>query len=202
MMLPWAVSLDVSYVGQHSSHGVQTLNLNAIDFGAAFLPQNQDPTLPASTTPGATAKSTDLLRAMPGYSTITQMQQNGWNTYHSLQVSFQRRFRNGVSFGFNDTMGLSESCQQRAASAAQPGRVVLHPRRSGAARTSSWAPRSPQAHIMKANFVWDLPDVRSTGGWGARLVCRQRLAAVGHLDGRDRRRRIRSISAIRAAERA
>ena len=50
MALPWASSLDVSYVGQHSSHvlnafqSLTAVNINAIDFGAAFLPQNQDPT--------------------------------------------------------------------------------------------------------------------------------------------------------------
>ena len=43
---------DISYVG---NHGVNRLgaprtdasNLNAVDFGAAYLPQNQDPTAPA-----------------------------------------------------------------------------------------------------------------------------------------------------------
>ena len=108
MLLPWAISVDASYVGQHSFNEVQTVNLNAIDIGAAFQPENQDPTLPASTTPGATAKTTDLLRAMPGYSTITQMWQEGWTTFHSLQLSFDRRFRNGVSFGFNDTITMSQ----------------------------------------------------------------------------------------------
>ena len=57
MVLPWASALDVSYVGQHSYNEVQTVNLNAIDFGAAFLPQNQDPTLPASTTAGGDGAS-------------------------------------------------------------------------------------------------------------------------------------------------
>jgi carboxypeptidase family protein len=162
MMLPWAVSLDVSYVGQHSSYGVQTLNLNAIDFGAAFLPQNQDPTLPASTTSGATAKSTDLLRAMPGYSTITQMQQNGWNTYHSLQVSFQRRFRNGVSFGFNDTMGISEKANSAPRLQHNPDGSFFIRADQAEADALLGAP-DPQAHILKANFVWDLPDISSNG---------------------------------------
>ena len=33
----------------------------------------------------------------------------GWSTYHSLQLSFQRRFSNGLSFGFNDTIGLYDT---------------------------------------------------------------------------------------------
>ena len=53
MALPWAMALDVAYTGQHSWNTPQAVNINAVDFGAAFLPQNQDPTLAASATPGA-----------------------------------------------------------------------------------------------------------------------------------------------------
>ena len=49
------------------------------------------------------------MRAFRGYSAITQNVWRGWVTYHSLQLSFNRRFRNGLSFGFNDTIGLSTS---------------------------------------------------------------------------------------------
>jgi hypothetical protein len=162
-MLPWAVSLDVSYVGQHSSHEVQTVNLNAVDFGAAFLPENRDPTLAPTTTPGATANSTDLLRPMPGYSTITQMQQGGWTTYHSIQVSFNRRFRNGMSFGFNDTMGLSQNGNTAPRLQHNPDGSFFV-RDDQAQADALLGPPRPQAHIMKANFVWDLPDVSTKRG--------------------------------------
>ena len=48
MALPWSSSLDVSYVGNHGYNrlggfqGGNTVNLNAVDIGAAYLPQNQD----------------------------------------------------------------------------------------------------------------------------------------------------------------
>ena len=160
MLLPWAVSLDASYVGQHSFNEVQQVNLNAVDFGAAFLPQNQDPTLAASATPGATARTTDLLRPLRGYSTINQVQQRGWRTYHSIQVSFQRRFQNGVSFGFNDTMGLSERSNSAARLQHRPdGSFVIRDDQAQADELLG-AP-TPQRHVMKANFIWDLPDVTS-----------------------------------------
>jgi hypothetical protein len=161
MLLPWAVSLDLSYVGQHSFNEAQTVNLNAVDFGAAFLPENRDPSLPSSATPGATARSTDLLRAMRGYSTITQVQQRGWRTYHSIQASIQRRFRNGVSFGFTDTMGLSEKSNTvpRLQHDAD-GSFFIRDDQAQADRLLG-AP-APQRHVMKANFVWDLPDLRSS----------------------------------------
>ena len=37
---------------------------------------------------------------------IAQNQQTGWRTFHSLQFSINRRFKNGLSFGFNDTWSL------------------------------------------------------------------------------------------------
>ena len=161
-LLPWAISLDVSYVGQHSFNEVQTVNLNAIDFGAAFLPQNQDRTLAASTTPGATAMTTDLLRAMRGYSTITQMWQEGRTTYHSLQIAFDRRFRNGFSFGFNDTISVAQSGNS-APRLQHNADGSFSVRGDQAQADELLGPVKPQTHIMKANFVWDLPDLpRST----------------------------------------
>ena len=104
--VPWSTVVDVSYVGQHGYNIVESINLNGVDFGTAFLSQNQDPTL-APTTPGATSLATDQMRAFRGYSAITQNVSRGWVTHHSLQLSLNRRFRNGLSFGFNDTIGLS-----------------------------------------------------------------------------------------------
>lgn len=157
MLLPWAMTLGVEYVGQHSFYTFQTVNVNAIDLGTAFLPENQDPTLAAGI-PGATARSTDLLRALRGYGTINQIQQRGWNTYHSIQLSINRRFRNGLSFGFNDTMGLSEQANTNPRLQHNPDGSFFVRADQALADELLGAP-DPQAHIMKGNFVWDLPDI-------------------------------------------
>ena len=81
MALPWSSSLDVSYVGVHGYNvmaqavvgttlAANTLDINAPDLGAAFLSQNQDPTVAASTIPGASALSTDFLRPYRGLGAI------------------------------------------------------------------------------------------------------------------------------------
>jgi hypothetical protein len=163
MQLPWSISLDVEYVGQHSWHTNQTVNINAVDFGAAFLPANQDPTLAVSATPGATAVSTDQMSAIRGYGSINQQWDIGWRTYHSVQASFQRRFHNGFSFGFNDTMGISDS--QNAPTRLQhaaDGTYSIRADQADADELLGTTP--PQRHIMKANFVWDLPDLQASGG--------------------------------------
>ena len=104
---------DVSYVGNHGFNrlgGTQngsSQNLNTVDFGAAYLPQNQDPTLGTNATPGAAAYTSNLLRPMRGFASINQTQTQFWDTYHSLQFNVNRRFSGGFSFGANYTYGIS-----------------------------------------------------------------------------------------------
>ena len=110
--LPWASYVDVSYVGNHgynrlgASNG-SPVNLNAIDFGAAYLPQNQDGTLGPQAVPGAGAYPANLLRTFRGLGNINQNTMEVEDTFHSIQTNFNRRFRNGFSFGFNHTLSLS-----------------------------------------------------------------------------------------------
>jgi hypothetical protein len=175
MALPWSSALDVSYVGQHSYdvlnafQSFTAVNVNAIDFGAAFLPENQDLTLPASGVPGARALHTDLMRPILGYGNIDQQWQGFDRTYHSIQTSLNRRFRSGVSASLNWTLSLKDD-----------GTTGV-PVRLQHAADGSWSVRADQAefnelmknqglrrHVVSANFVWDLPDVAT--GDGARGV--------------------------------
>jgi hypothetical protein len=159
-LFPWAVAVDVSYVGQHSFNTLQSVNLNAVDFGTAFLPENQDQTLAANAVPGARAVSQDQMRAYRGYGSITQQWGRGWRTYHSLQLSFQRRFRNGFSFGFNDTISLYD--HQNIAPRLQHDADGSYSIRGDQAEADALLGTDINTrHIMKGNFVWDLPDIRS-----------------------------------------
>jgi hypothetical protein len=112
--LPWSSAFTVAYVGNHGYNrlgafqGGSTLNVNAVDFGTAYLPQNQNLTLTApSTVPGANAQAANLLRAYPGYNVIAQQTTNFHDTYHSVQFTLNRRYRNGFAFGVNYTRGIS-----------------------------------------------------------------------------------------------
>jgi hypothetical protein len=160
ILLPWSVSLDAEYVGQHSYNGVRSVNLNMVDFGAAYLPENQDTTLAASAIPGATAYSTDLLRSIRGYAGISHRLFDQWRTYHSIQLSFNRRFKNGVSFGFHDTIGLSD--KQNAGARLQHAADGTYSFRTDQATADELlGNNNPQSNLFRANFVWDLPDLRS-----------------------------------------
>src|SRR4030095_3191652 len=61
--LPFESVLDVSYVGTSGQHLLQRRSINAPAYGAAYLPQNQDPTSTQSANvPGARALPVDFLR--------------------------------------------------------------------------------------------------------------------------------------------
>jgi len=171
MALPWASTIDVSYVGQHGFNqlrevrGQQQIDINAVDIGAAFLPQNQDPTLAPSGTPGATAYSTDLLRPYRGLGQVGFNLPNHHETYHSIQTSLDRRFRDGVAFGLAYTLGL-----------AWEGNIGLLQRLQHSP-DGTYSLRADQReyeelnkdlgnrrHLLKAHFLWDLPDLPSGNG--------------------------------------
>ena len=107
-------------------------------------------------------------------------------TYHSIQTTFNRRFRDGLSFGLNHTLGLSFT-----GNTGTQVRLQHNPDGSFAIRDDQGAYEKllenagNRRHTVKANAVWDLPDVHGSGGAVTRAEGdRQRLAA---LRGADRR---------------
>ena len=166
MTLPWATSLDVSYVGQRAFNqlrevrGQNLVDINAPDFGVAFLPQYQDATLAASSTPGANALSTDLLRPLRGFGAIQFNLPQFHETYHSIQSSFNRRFRNGVAFGINYTLSMADTGNVgllfRLQHAAD-GTYTIRADQKDYEKLNDNVGKRP--HIIKANFLWDLPNM-------------------------------------------
>jgi hypothetical protein len=163
--LPWSMAADFSYVGNHGYNrlgafqGGQRQQLNAADFGVAYLPQYQDPTLgTTNTVPGANAYSTNLLRPYKGYNTIEQNLPVFYDTYHSVQMSLNRRFRNGLSFGATYTYGISfkgnTGINQRYQHAAD-GTISI--RSDEAAYEALMNTLDPRPHFLKANAVWSIP---------------------------------------------
>src|SRR4029079_11498628 len=65
-------------------------------YGAEFLPQNQNPQT-------NTALNDNYFRPYPGYNGVPQQIYQGNSSYHSLQVTANRRFARGVQFGLSFT---------------------------------------------------------------------------------------------------
>jgi hypothetical protein len=109
--LPMKVVLDVSYVGTQSRHLIEFSPFNALPFGSAWLPENQDPAR-SGPLDGSIALPPDLYRPIPGYTggraTVGQSAQakyafGGSSNYNALQVSANRRAGGGMQFGVNYT---------------------------------------------------------------------------------------------------
>ena len=128
MALPWAMALDVAYTGQHSWNTPQAVNINAVDFGAAFLPQNQDPTLAASATPGASAIADRSDARLPGLRLDHPAHVHAVADVprHQPVAPAPLRQRRGVRVQ-RQHHALRPPEQQRAPSARR-GRIVLLPR--------------------------------------------------------------------------
>lgn len=165
MTVPLNAVLDVAYTGQHSYGFPMAVNLNAIDIGTAFRPDMQDRTQ-TSTVPGASsiaALNPDLARHFRGYGTITQQQAIFWQTYHSLQVSLNRRLTRGLALGFTDTIGLSDRQQAPLRLQHNPDGTITT-RDDQEQANKLLGNNRPQTHIMRATFIWQTPQLSATSG--------------------------------------
>jgi hypothetical protein len=182
--LPWASAVDISYVGQYGYNrlseirGQVQVDINAPDIGAAFLPQNQDPTLAPSSTPAGSALTTDFLRPYRGFGSIGMNLPNFHETFHSIQMGWNRRFRDGFGVSGSYTLTLTHTGN------IQPLGSALPPLRLQHSADGSYSVRADQReyeelnknmgtprHILRLNGVWDLPDVTTTST-GLRLLGR------------------------------
>ena len=86
-----SILVDVSYAGVLGQHIPQTLQINTVPYGTHFLPQY---------TGGVTD---NFFRPFPGYNNVAWTD-NAYNSnYHALLLSINRRFANGLQFGFSYT---------------------------------------------------------------------------------------------------
>ncbi|MCU0246494.1 MAG: hypothetical protein MUC42_07960, partial [Bryobacter sp.] len=135
--------LDVGYVANLGRNLMWQRNLNAIPFGANFLPQNQDPSAPGSPYPQA------MLRPLRGYNNINFREWASSSNYHSMQVQANRRFSRGVQFVASWTWSKSLDYNSNDTDAVSPlvDVRVWNYGLSGYDRT----------HVVKLSGVWDLP---------------------------------------------
>ena len=160
--MPGAFVLDVSYVGNKSTKLLGLRQINAVPYGAAYLPANQDPTRAAGVL-GTTALPFDLLRPYKGYNTINMWGGYGEARYDALQTSLSRRFDNGlmvgVSYTFSKTLGTGTSDYSQM-------------RIDGLDRQYNYGiTGSDQPHNFVANLVYQTPKLADgvagliTNGW-------------------------------------
>jgi hypothetical protein len=168
-------TLDIAYVGTLSRHLVTSRNINAVPYGAAFQAANQDPNcslwngggVPAvqpNMDPqyqaagydfngwcayGWSAYTNAYLVPFKGYGQIPYLEFNGTSNYNSLQVSLQRRFSRGLTFGAVYTWSKSLTTASDDQDEQNPVNALLD------YRAAPW----DRTHVFAANYVYSLPNL-------------------------------------------
>ncbi len=136
--------LDVAYVGSVGRHLLQTRNLNAIPYGANFLPENFDPTLT-----GNRPLPAAFLRRFAEYQNITYREFASSSNYHSMQTQVTRRFSQNLQYGLAWTWSKSLA---RANSNGDGVANFLNPRMRNYGKTDI-----DRTHIFNLNYVYTFP---------------------------------------------
>jgi hypothetical protein len=190
-------TLDVAYVGTLSRHLVTSRNINAVPYGASFQFANQDPncslwngggvpTVQPGMDPqyqaagynfngwcafGHPSYTNAYLVPFKGYGQIPGLKWDGNSNYNSLQVSLQRRFSRGLTFGAVYTWSKSLATASSDQDQENPFNASLD------YRAASW----DRTHVFAANYVYDLPNLAkhfSAPKWLAYVTDNYHLSGV------------------------
>ncbi len=127
--------VDVSYVASHGTHLFRPLNINSPEPGVA----------------AAQGVHVNYVRPYRGWGSITQRQSTACSTYHSLQVTVNRRMARTLSYGIAYTFSKSidNASSDRGSSDIPPD--------SRDARRERGLSDHDRRHIFTANYIWYLP---------------------------------------------
>ena len=134
--------VDIAYVGNLGRHLGQTVQINAVPYGARFLAANQDKTT-------NTPLPDNFFRPYYGYGNLPYFQFAGNSSYHSLQTQVRRSFRNGLQFGgsytWSKSMNYGDGYNDGVARYNNP-------------RFWNYGPApSDRTHTFVTNWVYDIP---------------------------------------------
>jgi hypothetical protein len=153
--LPGGMIWDIAYVGSIANHLPRQVNLNAVPYGARFLPENQDPTLPASTLRGQNALDANFLRPYVGYGNINMRLYDANSNYHGLQTQIDRRFANGLFLNANYTFSKALDTQDLNTDFSRPDQYD---------RQANYGPAGfDRRHIFNFNWVYQVPKMENAG---------------------------------------
>ncbi len=147
--IPLAFVVDVSYVGRRGVNLQREFNINQLRAGTLLANPNVN---------------IAALRPYTGYGAIRISENDGRSTYHSLQISADRRYRNGLKVGAAYTLGKSMD------DGSNKRDVVFNTYDPD----SYWGPSSyDRRHVLTFHYIYDVPYGRDQntamkkvfGGW-------------------------------------
>jgi hypothetical protein len=149
--IPFGFVLDVTYVGRRGLYLQRERNINQLQQGATFLPQNQGVNVAA-------------LRPYLGYGVLRMSENAGNSKYNSLQISADRRYSNGLKFGAAYTYGKSTDN-------GSDNRALVWNTYDD---TNFYGPSNfDRRHVLNFYYIYDLPFFKEqdtllknlAGGW-------------------------------------
>jgi hypothetical protein len=141
--------LTVSYAGRKGVHLEELLNINQLQTGTLYQPQN------------AGVKFADTLRPYQGFFAINQATNAGASTYHALQANLRRRLTKGLLFGVAYTW--SKSMDYGSSNGTKLPNTFD--------RNSLWGLSDFDArHVFLANFVYNIDQFNHSSHWANRAV--------------------------------
>ena len=159
--LTTGMALTVSYVGTRGTHldrGIQLNYPGPTPDGKSF-----DTRLNTRTV------AIEQIAPYQGWSAITQRQNTAASTYHSMQVDFNRAFRNGIRFQTAYTFSKAIT------DADDFGGLPQNPNNRAAERSLASFDRT---HMVIFNYTYDLPFFRTPTNLFQRLVGGWELSGI------------------------
>ena len=145
--------VEVGYVGRVGLHLERERDLNQLEVGTLFRPENVEPRV-----------NVNALRPYKGFAFIPMGETSARSQYHGLQVEANRRFTGGFSFGLAYT--YAKSFDNASGRRERPYNALDD--------RSFWGPSGFDIrHMMKINYVYEVPFLRDRsdllaamlGGW-------------------------------------
>jgi hypothetical protein len=167
--LPYHLVLDTAYVGELFRHMQDNRNLNYIPYGAAFLPQNQDPTLSSTAMLGSSALPANFLRSRRGIADINLYESAATGNYNSLQVTLDRRWGNlfvGMAYTWSKNLTTSTGDTNYLRPDQYTHQAYYGP--SGNDRRQNFA----------LNYVYDLPKLAHANSFIRTVLGRWQVSGV------------------------
>jgi hypothetical protein len=150
--LGWGTMLDVAYVGSFGRHLGEVIQLNTVPYGAEFLPKNQNP---QTNTP----LNDNYFRPYMGYNGVPQQIFEGNSSYHSLQVTVNRRFASGLQYGVAYTRSKAMDYAEGDSTTSPSGTSNTVARFLDRKIWNYGLASYDRPNILTFHFLWDIPNL-------------------------------------------
>ena len=161
----YSTLVEVGYVGRRGLHAQRERNINQLPVGTCPAPAG----CPFISGTSGPRFNTDALRPFKGYGIIRLTNNDANSMYHGLQVSGNRRFKDGFLFGVAYTLSKS-SDDGSAQRDVVPNAFDV---------SNLWGPSTyDRRHVLVLNAVYQLPFFRDKSTLSGKLLGGWTISAI------------------------